>query len=161
MELMDPKRVRVRPPRRIDVRNQIKIFDEDLAIIDKYLRTINNGFFCEQRIRFYAVLPTIDSHGHIEESRKNLVLITHEYLIYAQIFNFVDFLREKNQQKTLLLSEKLAYVSHYSVKKLEHKTTEECDHHHEEGPGTQYFLTVTFQAPKVAQKTAIFQNLTL
>ena len=34
MELMSPKKVRVRPPRRIDVRNHIEIYDEDLAVVN-------------------------------------------------------------------------------------------------------------------------------
>ena len=29
----------------IDVRGQIHIYDEDLALINKYLNTVNNGYF--------------------------------------------------------------------------------------------------------------------
>jgi hypothetical protein len=41
IELISPKKLRVRVPRRIDVRNQIKIYDEDLAIINHLLKKIN------------------------------------------------------------------------------------------------------------------------
>ena len=47
MELMDTKKVRVRPPRRIDVRNQIKIYDEDMAIVNYLIRKINKGLFAD------------------------------------------------------------------------------------------------------------------
>ena len=59
MELMDPGQVRIRAARRIDVRNQVKIYDEDMAIVNLFVRRINQGFFSNQQIRFYAVLPTI------------------------------------------------------------------------------------------------------
>ena len=59
MELMDPGQVRIRAARRIDVRNQVKIYDEDMAIVNLFIRRINQGFFSNQQIRFYAVLPTI------------------------------------------------------------------------------------------------------
>ena len=45
MELMDVKRVRVRLPRRIDVNSQVKIFDEDMAIINHMLKIVENGRF--------------------------------------------------------------------------------------------------------------------
>ncbi len=45
LELLDTKTVRVRALRRIDVRGQIHIYDEDLALINKYLNTVNNGYF--------------------------------------------------------------------------------------------------------------------
>lgn len=121
MELMDNKKVRARCPRRIDVRNQIKIYDEDLAIINKYLKTINKKFFADQQIKFYAVLPTIESSGHLNNNQKRLVVITNEYLVYMQIFNLVDFLKDKNIQKTLIMSEKLSRISNYSIKKLDHQ----------------------------------------
>ena len=65
MELMDPKKVRVRPPRRIDIRNQIKIYDEDMAIVNYLIKKINKGFFEGQQIKFYAVLPNIDGYGNV------------------------------------------------------------------------------------------------
>jgi len=82
MELMDPKKVRVRCPRRIDVRNQIKIYDEDLAIINKFLHTVHDGFFMNQQIRFYSVLPSIDSKGEVQEDKNRLIVITNEFIIF-------------------------------------------------------------------------------
>jgi hypothetical protein len=63
MELMDPGQVRIRPARRIDVRNQVKIYDEDMAIVNMLIHRVNQGFFQNQQIRFYAVLPTISDQG--------------------------------------------------------------------------------------------------
>ena len=37
LELLNTQQVRVRPPRRIDVRGQIRIYDEDIAIINRLL----------------------------------------------------------------------------------------------------------------------------
>lgn len=82
MELISPKKLRVRVPRRIDVRNQIKIYDEDLAIINHLLNKINIKLFSDQQIRFYAVLPTIDKNGEIIENKISLLVITNEYIIY-------------------------------------------------------------------------------
>ena len=59
MELMDVKQVRVRPSRRIDVRNQIKVYNEDMAIVNYLIMRVNDGFFAGQQIRFYSVMPTI------------------------------------------------------------------------------------------------------
>ena len=82
MELMDTKKVRIRPPRRIDVRNQIKVFDEDLAIINRLLNAVNDGFFSDQQIRFYAVLPTITAQGQVVNNKKSLIIVTNGFLIY-------------------------------------------------------------------------------
>ena len=38
IDTLDPKLVRIRPNRRIDVKGQIKIYDQNLAIINHYLR---------------------------------------------------------------------------------------------------------------------------
>ena len=65
MELMDVKKVRTRPSRRIDLRGQIKVYDEDMAIVNHLLVTVNDGFFSDQQIRFYAVLPTISDWGNV------------------------------------------------------------------------------------------------
>jgi len=45
LELLDTKTVRVRYPRRIEQRGQIKIYNEDLAIINRLLKKMHNGFF--------------------------------------------------------------------------------------------------------------------
>ena len=68
MELMDVKKVRTRPSRRIDVRNQIKVYDEDMAIVNRLIVTVNDGFFSDQQMRFYAVLPTISDSGTINHN---------------------------------------------------------------------------------------------
>lgn len=95
MELMDPKKVRVRPPRRIDVRNQIKIFDEDISIVNKFLQTVSNGIFSNEQIRFYSVLPTINDKGVIQ-NKKRLVIVTNQYFIVFKIYNFMDIIKPKN-----------------------------------------------------------------
>ena len=48
LELLNTKKVRIRPSRRIDARGQIKIYDPDLAIIHKYLKHVNDGAFMDQ-----------------------------------------------------------------------------------------------------------------
>jgi hypothetical protein len=166
MELMETKQVRIRPPRRIDVRNQIKVFDEDLAIINRLLNAVNDGFFADQQIRFYAVLPTISHQGQVVSNKKSLIVITNTYLIYMQIFNFVDFLKEKNQKKTLLLSEKLSNILNYSVKKFEHKeqdsdVSESAVAKENDCLGNQYFLSLMFNRPmkKMINKTKIKEVL--
>ena len=68
MELMDVKQCRIRPTRRIDVRNQIKVYNEDMAIINYLIRKVNDGFFQGQQIRFYAVLPTISDSGAVNQN---------------------------------------------------------------------------------------------
>lgn len=92
MELMDTKKVRARPARRIDVRNQIKIYDEDMAIVSQLLKSVNKGVFSSQQIRFYAVVPTISEQGLVVPNKKGLIVITNAYLIYMKIFSFLDLL---------------------------------------------------------------------
>ena len=50
VEIIDTRLVRVRLPRRIDVRGQIKIYDEDLAVVHRYLTqvgsTLAKNVFC-------------------------------------------------------------------------------------------------------------------
>ena len=48
MELMDVKQVRIRPSRRIDVRNQIKVYNEDMAIVNHFIMKANEGLFAGQ-----------------------------------------------------------------------------------------------------------------
>ena len=83
-----------------------------------------------------------------------------------QIFNFVDFLKEKNQKKTLLLSEKLSNILNYSVKKFEHKeqdsdVSESAVAKENDCLGNQYFLSLTFNRPtkKMINKTKIKEVL--
>lgn len=55
--------MRIRPYRRIDLRGQIKIYNEDVAIVNKLLVRVNKGFFKTQQIRFFVILPTITAQG--------------------------------------------------------------------------------------------------
>jgi vacuolar protein sorting-associated protein 13A/C len=144
MELMDPKKVRVRPPRRIDIRNQIKIYDEDMAIVNYLVKKINKGFFEAQQVRFYAVLPNIDAYGNLIPIQKSLLLITNEYLILMQVFNFVDLLDEGNLSKSLLLSERLKNIIHYKITKFETATL----------TGDQYILYMKFRKPLKTMKVS-------
>ena len=48
LELLDTKKVRIRYPRRIEKRGQIKIYNEDLAIINRLLKKMHKGFFYGQ-----------------------------------------------------------------------------------------------------------------
>ena len=68
MELMDVKQVRIRASRRIDVRNQIKVYNEDMAIVNYLIMRVNDGFFSGQQIRFYSVLPTISEYGTVNHT---------------------------------------------------------------------------------------------
>lgn len=45
IELLNTKKIRIRPMRRIDARGQIKIYDVDMAIINRYMMQVNDGFF--------------------------------------------------------------------------------------------------------------------
>jgi hypothetical protein len=96
---MDVQKIRYRPARRIDVRHQIKIYDEDIAIVNLLMQSINSGFFAAQQIRFYAVLPTIDSTGEIIPFTKTVVIITDSYLIYVRASSFLDQLFDSNFNK--------------------------------------------------------------
>lgn len=142
MELMSPKKVRVRPPRRIDVRNQIKIYDEDMAVVNYLTKRINQGFFADQQIRFYAVLPNIDAEGGLVPMQKSLLLMTNEYLIFMRVFNFVDLLSDENLSRSLLLSERLRNILFYRVTKFEDPRL----------AGDQYMLYLRFRKPLASRK---------
>jgi len=149
MELMSPKKVRIRPPRRIDVRNQIKIYDEDMAIVNYLMRKINKGFFADQQIRFYAVLPNIDAQGSLVPLQKSLLIMTNSYLIFMRVYNFVDLLSDENLEKSLLMSERLSNILFYRVMKFESPTLK----------GDQYMLYLKFRKPlrtmKVGRKEQV------
>ena len=103
LELLDTKKVRMRYPRRIEKRGQIKIYNEDLAIINRLLKKMHKGFFYGQQVRFYALLPSIDQNGEIQHTKKFLIVITNDYLIYLKIYSFFDFQKDKNIENLLRL----------------------------------------------------------
>ena len=66
LEKLDVKLYRTRPPRRIDLKGQIRVYNEDMAIINRLLTKIKlskDVTFQNQLIRYYALLPTIDESG--------------------------------------------------------------------------------------------------
>lgn len=151
-ELINCMKVRIRPNRRIDIRGQIKIYDEDMAIINRYLMTINDGRFQNQIIKFYALLPTIDKQGAIQHSQKALLLITNEYIIFIRVFNFLDMQDDEQLLKTkvLLMSEKLSNIVNYNVKEIQ------ADSSTGTGP-SKHFMSIVFkkeQEPFLGRKTA-------
>ena len=85
--------VRIRPIRRIDARGQIKIYDMDLAIINRYLKEVNHNLFKDQQIKFYAFLPTINAGGNHVPHIKTILVITNEYLIYLRVLNFFNHIK--------------------------------------------------------------------
>ena len=128
MELMDPGQVRIRAARRIDIRNQVKIYDEDMAIVNLFIRRVNQGFFSNQQIRFYAVLPIISDHGHVIPNKRSMVIITNSYIIYMRAFNFLEMLAENSVEKSLLMSEKLSNILSYQVLKFNVEDAKDVDH---------------------------------
>lgn len=62
LEQLNVKQVRIRPIRRIDQRGQVRIYNEDLAIINKLLACT---VVKKTQIRFFAMLPTLDGAGNV------------------------------------------------------------------------------------------------
>jgi hypothetical protein len=59
-------------------------------------------------------------------------LITHEYIIYMRVYNFLDLQNEKYLQKSLVLSERLDNICNYSIRQrpsqlVEQKKGKEAD----------------------------------
>lgn len=169
------KKVRIRPSRRIDLRGQIRIYDEDLAIINNLLLKANNGLFVNQQIRFYALLPQIDSSGEPSQKCKSLIIITNEYLLLMNLFNFFDMHKQKKVQQSLVLSEKLKHIVNYSVRKRPSLATPVKQSKAEDEKfkyiHAMYFMSIIFkkqgakpkghksiQKPKLPKSDMIFEN---
>jgi hypothetical protein len=115
LELLDGTRVRARPKREIDVRGQIKIYNEDLTIVHTLMRRAKKAFLSDQRIRFYALLPVLDENGSIVQESKTLLLLTNELILLFRVFNFLDMQDHSIFQKSLLMSERLTNISDYRL----------------------------------------------
>jgi hypothetical protein len=74
--------------------------------------------FANQQIRFYTVMPMIDQQGVEMNLKKSLLVITNDFIIYMKIYNFFDLQKEKYVQKSLLMSERLANIANYNIKKM-------------------------------------------
>ena len=61
----------------------------------------------EQALHFFT-------EQYVIVNKTSLVVITNEYFIYLQMFNFLDFcINEKNFEKSLLLCERLKNILNY------------------------------------------------
>lgn len=118
LELLNTKKVRIRPSRRIDARGQIKIYDPDLAIIHKYLKHVNDGVFMDQQVRFYAFLPSIDANGNVLPHVRSILVITNEFIIYLRVISFFNHIKNHYFERSLILSEYLSNIVNYSIKKM-------------------------------------------
>ena len=118
LELLNTKKVRIRPSRRIDARGQIKIYDPDLAIIHKYLKHVNDGIFMDQQVRFYAFLPSIDANGNVLPHVRSILVITNEFIIYLRVISFFNHIKNHYFERSLILSEYLSNIVNYSIKKM-------------------------------------------
>ena len=85
--------------------------------MNKLLLHANDGFFMNQQLLFYALLPNIDSNGQICQVPKSLLIVTNEFLIFMRICSYFEFQQARSLQQSLILSEKLTKIQHYSVKK--------------------------------------------
>ena len=129
LENLDVKKVRVRPVRRIDLRGQIRIYNEDLAILSKILQTVNRKMFKDQQIRFFSLLPTLNKKGEIIQYQKSILMITNMYIVYLRVYNFLDLQDDRLIEKSLFFSEKLENIMHYDMKKLPGHVVEKVDEH--------------------------------
>jgi hypothetical protein len=50
--------------------------------------------------------------------KKSLLVITNDFIIYMKIYNFFDLQKEKYVQKSVLMSERLANIANYNIKKM-------------------------------------------
>ena len=151
--------VRVRPCRRIDLRGQVRIYNEDLAFIHKILINTNNSFFKNQQIKYYVLLPTLDLQGNVLQNRKSLLIVTNEYLLYIRVYNFLDLQSEKYLQKCLMMSEKLSNIFNYAIKAKPSRFIQAKSASGKKKDsksvyiGQEYFLTMTFESPVHESKT--------
>lgn len=145
VEVLDTRLVRVRLPRRIDVRGQIKIYDDDLAVVHRYLglagKTLAKNVFTNQQIRFFAVVPTIDDEGTVHQDLKSLIVITNEFLIYMRVFSFFKMQEETVMERSLILSERLSNIASYAVKKLPARLADSDEHYRP----PMYFMEFRFR----------------
>lgn len=152
-EQLDVFKVRVRPIRRIDVRGQIKIYDEDLAIVNKLLLINSSDAFRKQQIRFYCIMPLINPQGEVLQNKKNMMVITNEYMILLRVYNFLDLQQEKYQHRSVLMCEKLSNIVSYNILKKPLEYKKDPDHSNKVmAVPPMYFMVFMFNKTAPKQK---------
>ena len=63
----------------------------------------------------YAVLPIVDQHGQHLAKKKSLLILTNDFIIYYNLYNFFDQEQQKMISKSLLMFEKLKNIVNYSL----------------------------------------------
>lgn len=90
MALFDPKLFRIRPARRITMKGQIKNIDYNQAILMYSLLQLEYDKFCYQQIKWYKLLPQVNSEGFIIDKDFKVLVITTDYLVLFPAMNFVE-----------------------------------------------------------------------
>lgn len=85
MTIANIQHSRFRPPRYINTRNVIEIYNEDIALVNQTLTVLHDGKFANQNIKYFATLLETKSNGEIVNNEKKdatIFLITDEMILY-------------------------------------------------------------------------------
>lgn len=70
----------------------------------------------------YAVLPIMNQHGQSIPKKKSLLILTNDFIIYYNLFNFFDQDKQKMIQKSLLMYEKLSRIVNFAILETQNST---------------------------------------
>ena len=73
--------------------------------------------YLSQQIRYYALLPVLDSLGSKVQSKITILIITTDYIFLVEPANFIDTRKDQILQKHVLFKEKLQNLVDYKVMK--------------------------------------------
>jgi len=133
--------------RRIDLQGQIKMFAGDVAMVDLLLSIVSTNMkflSMNQQIRFYAVMPLIDSHGNEFKNEKSILLITSDFIMLLKIPDFFLLLnasREELIKHILLFSERISNITYYNCRMTEPTVKNESF------KSSIFFLLMVFKKP--------------
>lgn len=115
IQLLDPKTVRVRESRRVDLKGRISCYNEDLAIVNFYLLRIKKGMMADQQIRYFETLPDPAADGSMRRGRANLLVLTTDYLLVMRPQNFSIGKQATKLDQSVILLERLSNIYEYKV----------------------------------------------
>ena len=102
LELLETKMVRIRPPRRIGGGGVLRIYNDEISVVNRMIKESTKlGIFEDQQIKFFCMLPALDSNGVPNYADRNLLVVTNEYILFSSVPTFFDFIKSNQFRRAL------------------------------------------------------------
>mmetsp|Transcript_23040 Transcript_23040/g.22420 ORF Transcript_23040/g.22420 Transcript_23040/m.22420 type:complete len:459 (-) Transcript_23040:29-1405(-) len=85
----DSQYSRFRPPRYINIRNMVKAYDQEQAMVYQIVADIDKGQYANSTLKYFCLVPEINKSGDLANpesmNANSLIIITDDHFLYVKV----------------------------------------------------------------------------